>query len=144
MASTPALYTLAVLFVTCIVITTHGFSLKGFCASNCARGKGGNVCKCNGFHFAGKRGVPTLDSDLLTDSMGDSKEENFLELDSEGFGVFGYPKDDSRRRTLKNTNSRGNFRALLEKYLAERYSQGGGFGPASNPDSWSEVYRTGN
>ena len=29
--------------------------LKSFCARRCNIGKGGNVCKCNGFHFAGKR-----------------------------------------------------------------------------------------
>lgn len=29
--------------------------LQSFCASRCNIGKGGNVCRCNGFHFAGKR-----------------------------------------------------------------------------------------
>ena len=29
--------------------------MEGFCARRCNMGLGGNACKCNGFHFAGKR-----------------------------------------------------------------------------------------
>ena len=29
--------------------------LKGFCSSRCNVGRGGPLCRCNGFHFAGKR-----------------------------------------------------------------------------------------
>ena len=29
--------------------------LQSFCTKRCNMGKGGNLCKCNGFHFAGKR-----------------------------------------------------------------------------------------
>ena len=29
--------------------------VDSFCTRRCSMGKGGNLCKCNGFHFAGKR-----------------------------------------------------------------------------------------
>lgn len=35
-------------------MSRRGF-LKSFCAKRCNAGNGGNVCRCNGFHFAGKR-----------------------------------------------------------------------------------------
>jgi hypothetical protein len=34
-----------------------GFSIQRFCEKACNRGLGGNLCRCNGFHFAGKRTV---------------------------------------------------------------------------------------
>ena len=33
------------------------FSVQKFCENACNRGLGGNLCRCNGFHFAGKRTV---------------------------------------------------------------------------------------
>ncbi|XP_045209524.2 uncharacterized protein LOC123561314 [Mercenaria mercenaria] len=36
------------------IVERRGF-LKSFCAKRCQIGKGGIVCRCNGFHFAGKR-----------------------------------------------------------------------------------------
>ncbi|KAH3700054.1 hypothetical protein DPMN_075020 [Dreissena polymorpha] len=38
--------------------------LKSFCTEKCSAGKGGNVCRCNGYHFAGKRSQdPYFDED---------------------------------------------------------------------------------
>ena len=35
-------------------VERRGF-LKSFCVRRCQVGRGGNLCRCNGFHFAGKR-----------------------------------------------------------------------------------------
>ncbi|XP_062617357.1 uncharacterized protein LOC134279035 [Saccostrea cucullata] len=43
-------------------IALGGFSVEKFCENACNRGRGGNLCRCNGFHFAGKR---TVLSDIL-------------------------------------------------------------------------------
>lgn len=40
----------------------HAGFLEIFCAEKCNLGRGGNLCRCNGFHFAGKR---TLSNNLL-------------------------------------------------------------------------------
>ncbi|XP_061183252.1 uncharacterized protein LOC133191517 [Saccostrea echinata] len=49
------LNSLCVLALCTIVL--GGFSVEKFCEKACNRGLGGNLCRCNGFHFAGKRTV---------------------------------------------------------------------------------------
>lgn len=48
-----------VLKTLCLVLVlssiVHAGFLEMFCKSKCNLGRGGNLCKCNGFHFAGKR-----------------------------------------------------------------------------------------
>lgn len=52
--------------------------IKSFCARRCNIGKGGNVCRCNGFHFAGKRtSNPPLESEQLYNDD-DAYDENML------------------------------------------------------------------
>ncbi|KAK3586584.1 hypothetical protein CHS0354_027067 [Potamilus streckersoni] len=66
-----AKYNTNFLFLTIIVISclSNGYGLdafnkrilqrrnfvRNFCVARCNMGRGGNVCRCNGFHFAGKR-----------------------------------------------------------------------------------------
>lgn len=56
-------------------VERRGF-LKSFCARRCNIGKGGNLCKCNGFHFAGKRNgnLPTFQEHQRPD-FGDDTEQ---------------------------------------------------------------------
>jgi len=52
--------------------------IKSFCARRCNIGKGGNVCRCNGFHFAGKRtSNPPLESEHYVNDK-DSADEEML------------------------------------------------------------------
>ena len=55
MQATIATY-LAVLAI-CSILTyqASAFDYSGFCRQKCMRGHGGNLCKCNAVHFAGKR-----------------------------------------------------------------------------------------
>ncbi|XP_014775688.1 uncharacterized protein LOC106873001 isoform X2 [Octopus bimaculoides] len=39
----------------CFVVFVQSFDVKTFCKTRCAVGRGGNLCRCNAFHFAGKR-----------------------------------------------------------------------------------------
>lgn len=58
--------------------------LQSFCASRCNIGKGGNVCRCNGFHFAGKRtsnALPRQQENLTGSNVGDSEEVVFKVLE---------------------------------------------------------------
>ena len=51
------LVTLVMLFILCSIVSyqTNAFDYSGFCRQKCMRGHGGNLCKCNAVHFAGKR-----------------------------------------------------------------------------------------
>lgn len=51
----PMLQSLCVLAFCSTVL--GAFSVQKFCENACNRGLGGNLCRCNGFHFAGKRTV---------------------------------------------------------------------------------------
>lgn len=48
-----------VMKTVCLVLVissfVHAGFLESFCAQKCNLGRGGNLCRCNGFHFAGKR-----------------------------------------------------------------------------------------
>lgn len=48
-----------VMKTVCLVLVissfVHAGFLENFCAQKCNLGLGGNLCRCNGFHFAGKR-----------------------------------------------------------------------------------------
>jgi len=50
------------------VVAKRNF-LKTFCARRCNINQGGNVCRCNGFHFAGKRGSyqPISETEAMSD-----------------------------------------------------------------------------
>ncbi|KAL4228507.1 hypothetical protein ACF0H5_011555 [Mactra antiquata] len=56
-----------------IELERRGF-LKNFCARRCNIGKGGNVCRCNGYHFAGKR-TSNLPTDHITSTKGNQEEK---------------------------------------------------------------------
>lgn len=38
------------------------FELSGYCRHQCMKGQGGNLCKCNAVHFAGKRTAHVTDA----------------------------------------------------------------------------------
>ena len=50
--------------------------MESFCSRRCNMGLGGNVCKCNGFHFAGKRNSFESSS---SESLGDDDLYQLLE-----------------------------------------------------------------
>jgi hypothetical protein len=39
-----------------LIGTSTAFEYSGYCQKMCMWGRGGNLCKCNAVHFAGKRG----------------------------------------------------------------------------------------
>ena len=47
------------------------FELAGYCRQLCLRGRGGNLCKCNAVHFAGKRDGGGSEDDYLDQSLPD-------------------------------------------------------------------------
>ncbi len=40
-----------------LAASTEAFEYSGYCQKMCMWGRGGNLCKCNAVHFAGKRGT---------------------------------------------------------------------------------------
>lgn len=64
----------------CLVLVlssiVHGGFLEVFCKNKCNVGRGGNLCKCNGFHFAGKR---TMSDKYLIDDNPDMFKQISLE-----------------------------------------------------------------
>jgi hypothetical protein len=46
---------LVALLLVLHLLSASAFEYTGFCRKMCMYGRGGNVCKCNAVHFAGKR-----------------------------------------------------------------------------------------
>ena len=44
---------------------TNSFEYMGYCQKMCRWGRGGNLCRCNAVHFAGKRNSVTPPPDVL-------------------------------------------------------------------------------
>ena len=75
-------------FVGCVTVlllvggpefTEARFEFGAYCRKLCAWGKGGNLCKCNAVHFAGKRG----DAEDLTqeqEMLGDGGDTYYPDL----------------------------------------------------------------
>ncbi|GAB1600608.1 Hypothetical predicted protein [Argonauta hians] len=63
--------------VVCLVALVQSFDLKDFCKKRCAIGKGGNVCRCNAFHFAGKRSGDLYKRQELDNIDTDNNYESF-------------------------------------------------------------------
>jgi len=85
-----------VVFLSVIQLaSTAKFRLDRFCAFNCNRGRGGLLCKCNAFHFAGKRTLGSeysdkgqkdyLYDDLYDDKMNVDRRENVNNVDIPSF-----------------------------------------------------------
>ncbi|XP_033732220.1 uncharacterized protein LOC117321778 [Pecten maximus] len=66
-----------VLVFTCFAAAGNGKFLERFCKISCNRGRGGNLCGCNGFHFAGKR---TSYSDI-SENPSSNSQKNYLNND---------------------------------------------------------------
>ena len=76
------------------------FSLERMCETRCLYGRGGNLCNCNAFHFAGKRdgGGPlnTL-TELASDPFGARKYRDSGRQDGGASGVSGvFLSEDGR------------------------------------------------
>ncbi|OWF52284.1 uncharacterized protein LOC110447962 [Mizuhopecten yessoensis] len=63
-----------VLVFSCLAAAGNGKFLERFCKISCNRGRGGNLCGCNGFHFAGKR---TSYSDI-SEIPSSNSQKNYL------------------------------------------------------------------
>ncbi|XP_069121828.1 uncharacterized protein [Argopecten irradians] len=77
-----------VLVFSCLAAAGNGKFLERFCKISCNRGRGGNLCGCNGFHFAGKRTY----SDISENPSSSHSQKNYLNndlTDLENVGDFG-------------------------------------------------------
>lgn len=72
---------LLVLVLTCAVAARNEKFLERFCKISCNRGRGGNLCGCNGFHFAGKR---TSFSDFSENPSSHSQKNYINDINSQG------------------------------------------------------------
>nr|QUP52027.1 HFAamide [Urechis unicinctus] len=52
--------------VLCLLHLTCAFEYSGYCVKMCTWGRGGNLCKCNAVHFAGKRVPQASDVEWAT------------------------------------------------------------------------------
>lgn len=69
-----------ILILTIFVLHVDAGFLEQFCKSKCNVGLGGNLCKCNGFHFAGKR---TSSSDQFLKNVQKARDSYYNGLDSD-------------------------------------------------------------
>ena len=95
----------AICFLTIIIGVVHGGFLERFCSVNCSRGMGGNLCRCNGFHFAGKR---TMTDNFIKDSK-DSvfsypyRDMNAADLDLSSLEEDNLEENHDRSHRIKET-----------------------------------------
>lgn len=54
------------------------YDLQGFCARRCNIGRGGNVCRCNGYHFAGKRTSISPTPEVTPEKLNDEESNEFV------------------------------------------------------------------
>lgn len=95
--------------------------LKSFCARRCNIGKGGNVCRCNGFHFAGKRTSksPLGPEQLYSDALDESLQEQMLYKLLEETGKIRLQPDRNRAPRLPEQTILEEIQELLPEVLME-------------------------
>ena len=89
--------TAVTLFTTFILVLTvcSSFEFAGYCRKMCMWGRGGNLCRCNAVHFAGKRTNPASLSDTWGEDIEVLPDEEILTPSQalEGEGEGGDPVD---------------------------------------------------
>jgi len=96
MNSLRALCLLLVLLLNSCQLQVTAMDHRSFCESRCAIGKGGNLCKCNAVHFAGKRFV----EDALL-GMPDDNEDKRMAISAPEDDLLPVEGEDEKRATWK-------------------------------------------
>ncbi len=76
-------FAFVVLSLVLLTGSISAFEYSGYCQKMCMWGRGGNLCKCNAVHFAGKRGS-SITSGQLADSPLQSAEDGQAPEELEG------------------------------------------------------------
>ena len=96
------------------------FSKDAFCLERCSYGRGGNLCQCNAFHFAGKR-ADIADPEDRELSEGPTEDEWKAKMPSpETFEEYASKESTAGHDILKLSKNAKNIQKIFAKIFPQR------------------------
>ncbi|XP_041371801.1 uncharacterized protein LOC121385261 [Gigantopelta aegis] len=117
--STAAVFVFTTLAV--LIGSTESFSKESFCAARCSYGRGGNLCQCNAFHFAGKR-ADIADPEVrgLPRDQAEAGWETGMQS-QEPFHEYASEKSTGGQDIRKLTKNARNLQKIFAKIFPQRF-----------------------
>ncbi|KAK6181676.1 hypothetical protein SNE40_009484 [Patella caerulea] len=109
-----------VLLLLSLVLQSQTFRVQNFCASRCSRGRGGNLCRCSGFHFAGKRSELGYDPSRVSDDFASwALNTRITDKIRKRHTNIGQNIATATRNYIESSRTK-RFQSILERILAHR------------------------